>query len=96
MERLPPEGLTTMVAYNYSNTQDLMSAGSIAFSSWRDNFSVNGNNRPDLAFSNNDLRHRVIAALSYRKEYADHFASQISFFFQAQNREDFRTALMVT
>jgi hypothetical protein len=66
-----------------------MSAGSIAFSSWRDNFSVNGNNLPDLAYSSNDLRHRVIAALSYRKEYAKHFASQVSFFYQAQNQGRF-------
>ena len=66
-----------------------MSAGSIAFSSWRDNFSVNGNNLPDLGFSNNDLRHRIIAAISYRKEYAGHFASQLSLFYQTQNQGRF-------
>lgn len=89
LERPSSKGLYTMVAYNYSNTRDLMSAGSIAFSSWRDNFTLNGNNRPDLAFSNNDLRHRVIAALSYRKEYADHFASQLSLFVEARNQGRF-------
>jgi hypothetical protein len=89
LERPTANGFSSMVAYNYSNTKDLMSAGSIAFSSWRDNFSVNGNNLPVSAFSNNDLRHRVIAALSYRKEYADHFASQLSFFYQAQNQGRF-------
>ncbi len=89
LERPLTNGLSTMVAYNYSNTRDLMSAGSIAFSSWRDNFSVRGNNLPDLAYSNNDLRHRLIAALSYRKEYAEHFASQVSFFFQTQNQGRF-------
>lgn len=88
-ERPNTKGLSTMVAYNYSNTKDLMSAGNIAFSSWRDNFSVNGNNLPDLAYSSNDLRHRIIAAVSYRKEYAKHFASQISFFYQAQNQGRF-------
>ncbi|MBK8348001.1 MAG: hypothetical protein IPL08_10340 [Saprospiraceae bacterium] len=78
-----------MAAYNYGNTRDIISAGSIAFSSWRDNLSVNGNNRPDLAYSNNDLRHRVIGALSYRKEYAKNLASQISIFFQSQNQGRF-------
>lgn len=88
-ERPTTNGLSAMVAYNYSNTKDLMSAGSIAFSSWRDNFSVNGNNLPALAYSNNDLRHRIIAATTYRKEYAKHFASQISLFFQSQNQGRF-------
>lgn len=89
LERPTTKGLSTMVAYNYSNTKDLMSAGSIAFSSWRDNFSLNGNNLPISAFSNNDLRHRVIGALSYRKEYGKHFGSQLSLFYQAQNQGRF-------
>ena len=89
LERPTTKGLSAMVAYNYSNTKDLMSAGSIAFSSWRDNFSVNGNNLPTVAFSNNDLRHRIIAAVTYRKEYTKHFASQFSFFYQAQNQGRF-------
>ncbi len=88
-ERPTTKGLYTMVAYNYSNTKDLMSAGSIAFSSWRDNFSVNGNNLPVSAFSNNDLRHRIIGALSYRKEYGGHFASQLSLFYEAKNQGRF-------
>jgi hypothetical protein len=88
-ERPTTNGLSAMIAYNYSNTKDLMSAGSIAFSSWRDNFSVNGNNLPALGFSNNDLRHRIIAAVTYRKEYAGHFASQVSLFYQAQNQGRF-------
>ena len=88
-ERPTTNGLSAMVAYNYSNTKDLMSAGSIAFSSWRDNYTVNGNNLPTLGFSNNDLRHRIIAALTYRKEYGGHFASQISMFYQAQNQGRF-------
>ncbi|MBA4053540.1 MAG: hypothetical protein C0490_02400, partial [Marivirga sp.] len=88
-ERPMTNGLTAMAAYNYSNTKDMMSSGSIAFSSWRDNFSVNGNNLPMLAYSNNDLRHRIILATSYRKEYAKHFASQVSIFFQSQNQGRF-------
>lgn len=89
LERPTTKGLSAMVAYNYSNTKDLISAGSIAFSSWRDNFSVNGNNLPTLAFSNNDLRHRIIAAITYRKEYAKHFGSQVSLFYQTQNQGRF-------
>ncbi len=82
-------GFTYMAAYNYGYTQDLMSAGSIAFSSWRDNLSVNGNNLPDVAFSNNDLRHRIIAAGSYKIEYANFASTQFGFFFQMQNQGRF-------
>lgn len=89
LERPTIQGLSAMAAYNYSNTKDMMSAGSIAFSSWRDNFTVAGNNLPIPAYSNNDLRHRIISAVTYRKEYAKRFASQVSFFFQAQNQGRF-------
>ncbi|MBK7632925.1 MAG: TonB-dependent receptor [Saprospiraceae bacterium] len=89
LERPTTDGLTVMAAYNYGNTRDILSAGSIAFSSWRDNLSVNGNNLPDLAYSSNDLRHRIIGAISYRKEYAKNLATQVSIFFQTQNQGRF-------
>ncbi len=56
-------------AYNFAEAKDLMTAGSIAFSSWRDNPSRLGNNRQELAFSDNDQRHRIIAALYYKFNY---------------------------
>ncbi|ULQ53503.1 TonB-dependent receptor [Flavihumibacter fluvii] len=80
------EGIGWMIAYNYGRSRDYISAGSIAFSSWRDNKSVNGNNRPDIAFSDNDLRHRVIGNLSYRKEIAKAAAFQITLIGQSQNQ----------
>lgn len=55
-----------MAAYNFSEAKDIMAAGSIAFSSWRDQVTVNGNNLPNLAYSDFDQRHRFIAALSYK------------------------------
>ncbi len=58
-------GLNLMAAYTYSEARDLASFGSIAFSSWRDAQSLRGNNFLDLAFSDNDLRHRFIASVSY-------------------------------
>jgi Carboxypeptidase regulatory-like domain/TonB dependent receptor len=58
-------GLNLMAAYTYSESRDLSSFGSIAFSSWRDALSVRGNNFLDLSFSDNDLRHRFIASISY-------------------------------
>ncbi len=89
IEKPMTKGLNYMVAYNYGSTRDLMSAGSIAFSSWRDNFSVNGNNLPDVAYSNNDLRNRFIGSLSYRIEYGKAAATQIGLFAQVQNQDRF-------
>ncbi len=86
LERQFKKGFYTMLAYNFSESQDLMTAGSIAFSSWRDNNSVNGNNRPDLAFSDFDQRHRIIGAVSYRLEYANLASTTISLFAQSSNQ----------
>jgi len=69
LEKAPSHGLGGVVAYTFGNSKDMMSAGSIAFSSWRDVSSVNGNNYLNLSYSNNDQRHRVIGAATYRIDY---------------------------
>jgi hypothetical protein len=80
------KGLGWMVAYNYGSTRDYISAGSIAFSSWRDNRSVNGNNNPALTYSDNDLRHRVIGNINYRIEFAKTVALHLTLGAQSQNQ----------
>jgi len=82
---------SAMMAYNFSETKDVISAGSIAFSSWRDNRSVNGNNRPDLSFSNEDQRHRIIASGTYRMVYGkgDKLSTLVSAFLQTGNQGRF-------
>ena len=79
-------GLDARVAYTYGQARDLISAGSIASGSYFGNTTVNGNNYSELAFSNNDLRHRFITGLSYRVEYLNTMATQISFFLEARNQ----------
>jgi hypothetical protein len=82
---------SAMMAYNFSETKDVISAGSIAFSSWRDNRSVNGNNRPDLSFSDQDQRHRIIASGAYRMVYGkgDKLSTLVSAFLQTGNQGRF-------
>ena len=63
------KGLWGSVAYTRSETQDLMSAGSIASGSWNNARSVNGNNNLDLATGNNNTPHRVVGVIGYRIEY---------------------------
>ncbi len=57
-----------MIAYTYSETKDLMSAGSIGSGSFTGVATVNGANDPNLpiTYSNFDLPHRVIGYASYR------------------------------
>jgi hypothetical protein len=69
LEKPWTKGFYGMVAYTYSQTRDLMSAGSIASGSFTGARSVNGNNRLDLSRSDFDLPNRVVGALSYRLEY---------------------------
>ncbi len=83
LERQFQKGFYSMLAYNFSESKDLMTAGSIAFSSWRDMTAVRGNNYTPLSYSDFDSRHRIVGALSYRKEYLKHAATTISLFFQS-------------
>jgi hypothetical protein len=62
-------GLFARVAYNFGRAENLVDAGSIAAGSWNSITSVNGNNNPDLGYSSNDQRHRVLGALSYNINY---------------------------
>ncbi len=64
-------GLYGLFAYTYSRARDLMSAGSIALGSWTSARSVNGNNRLDLSFADNDVPHRLIGLLSYRTTFGE-------------------------
>ena len=89
LERPGSKGLNWMVAYNFGRARDYMQAGSIAFNSWTSTRTVNGNNSPEFAFSDNDLRHRFIGNLSYRKEIAKTVALQVSLFGQIQNQGRF-------
>jgi hypothetical protein len=62
-----------MIAYTYSQTKDLMSAGSIGSGSFTGVSTVNGANDPNLpiAYSNFDLPHRVIGYASYRLPFGN-------------------------
>jgi hypothetical protein len=73
-------------AYNFAEAKDLMTAGSIAFSSWRDNPSLLGNNLQALAFSDNDQRHRIIAGMFYKINWAKWGATGFNLGFQSGNQ----------
>jgi Carboxypeptidase regulatory-like domain len=80
------KGLGFMLAYTYSTVKDYISAGSIAFSSWRDNRTTRGNNSYNASFSDNETRSRFIGNINYRTEVFKHAAFQVSLFAQSQNQ----------
>jgi hypothetical protein len=86
LEKSYSKGFGWMAAYTYGNSQDYISAGSIAASSWTGNRTVRGNNLPDLTFSDNDIRHRIIGNVTYRKELANTMALQFTLGGQSQNQ----------
>ncbi|MDQ2793659.1 MAG: carboxypeptidase regulatory-like domain-containing protein [Bacteroidota bacterium] len=82
--------LSASVAYTYGQSKDVNSGtSSQAISNWRFNQVVGDPNNPQLAFSNYDLRHRVIASETYRKEYAGHFATAVALFYAGQSGTPF-------
>lgn len=85
LEKPLQKGLSWMIAYNYARTKDVSSASTIAFSSFTSTRTVNGNNLPDNSYSDNDITHRVIGNITYRKEIAKTVAIQVSLFGQSQN-----------
>ena len=82
-------GFGWMVAYNFGYTRDFESAGSIASSSWTGKRSVRGNNDPDISFSDNDTRNRLIGNLNYRRELSKNVAIGFSIFYQGSNWGNF-------
>lgn len=79
-------GLSTNVGYTFGRSKVLNEGTSSQNSSqWRFIENVNGKNRLDLSYSDFDLGSRIVASLSYRKEYLNHFATTISLFYNGQS-----------
>ena len=73
------KGLYAMMAYTYSQTQDLMSAGSIASGSWTGARSVNGNNHLELGYADQDAPHRVIGLFTYGADFGQKRGGAVKF-----------------
>jgi len=73
-------GLYANVAYTYGESRDVADFGSIATTSFNSTTGINGNNFPDLTFSSNDLRHRLISTISYRLDWGNLLQSDVGRF----------------
>ncbi|AWM34894.1 hypothetical protein DDQ68_20210 [Hymenobacter nivis] len=77
-------GLNTMVAYTYGVSKEINSgSSSTASSNYGFNQIISDPNNPELGYSRNDQRHRVIASSGYTFRYANnHMATKISLFYE--------------
>lgn len=85
----PNKGLGWMAAYTFTRARDYMTPGSIAFSSWTAIQSVRGNNSTDIAFSDNEIRNRVIGNVNYRVELGKSAGLSFSLYGQSFNQGRF-------
>jgi len=76
-------GLAGMFAYTYTLAKDITAnPGSAAYSAFSSNSAVGSLNDPGLSYSNFATPHKLIGNVSYRLEYAQHFATTISLVYQ--------------
>lgn len=82
-ERPFRKGFSAMVSYTKSFGNRLYDGqGDQPFNTWSLVNSVNGANYPNLSHALDVVPDRVIAAVTYRKEYLKHLATSISFFYE--------------
>ncbi len=75
--------LFASLGYSYGESKDITSnPGEIAANAFQTLPIVGDPNKPVLSYSDHDLKHRFVGALSYRKEYKKNFASQVGLFFE--------------
>ncbi len=82
------------VAYNfgdsYSNQDGTSSQNS---SQWRGQISTNGRNEPVTGRSDYAMGHRILANVTYRKEWSEATATSVSLFYNGQSGEAFSYVL---
>jgi len=79
-------GLFGSIYYTYTEAKDVSgNPGSNASSAWSGSPSVNGPNEQILYPSLYGSPHRVVANISYRKEYINHLATTLSVFYTGSN-----------
>ena len=83
-------GLSAMVAYTYSGGKSSRDAiGDQLGSSWFNDPTIYGSNDYTMGYSGFVIPNRIIASLSYRKEYAKHFATTVSLFYEGASQGRF-------
>lgn len=83
-------GLYANIAYTYSRAENLYDgAGDQPINTWNLIPSVNGPNTTELSHAGYVVPHRVIAAISYRKEFLKHLGTTLSLFYEGSHQGRF-------
>ncbi|WP_400192039.1 carboxypeptidase regulatory-like domain-containing protein [Hymenobacter sp. B81] len=83
LEKQFDAGFYASVAYAHSQAKNLFDGnGDQALSAWQLTPTVNGSNNPELGYAGFVVPDRVIAQLSYRKEYLNHLGTTLSVFYE--------------
>jgi len=84
------KGFYGSIAYTYSAAEEVTAnPGSQASSVWNTNPNVGTSNAIELANSQYVVPHRVIANVSYKKEYLKFFASTLSLFYEGMSQGNY-------
>lgn len=79
-------GLNAMIAYTLGQSKGINDGtSSQALSNWQYNEIFLGNDFSELAYTDFDVRHRLVGNLSYKVEYAKHFATTVSLLYNGQS-----------
>jgi hypothetical protein len=77
------KGFSAMLAYTKSLSNRLYDGiGDQPFNTWSLIQSYQGPNVPGLSYADDNIPDRIVASLSYRKEWLKHLASTVSLFYQ--------------
>ncbi len=83
-------GLSAQVSYTRSDQRILYDGGGDQlFNTWSGTQTSNTGDMPGLSYSNFNQPQRIIASLSYRKEYIKNLATSVSMFFEASHQGRF-------
>ena len=87
LEKSFSKGFAATVAYTFSTAANLFDGGGDQPSgAWLGTPTVNGSNNSPLATSSFVVPHRVIASISYAKEYLKHLKTTVSLFYEGSSQ----------
>jgi outer membrane receptor protein involved in Fe transport len=90
LEKQFGNGLSAMVAYVRSQAKnEYDGGGDQPLGAWGNNNTINGANFRELSYASYVVPDRVIASLSYRKEYFRHLGTSVSVFYEGSTQGRF-------
>ncbi len=86
-------GLAFMAAYTYGQSKDILNGiRNSPESGWQLNQALNPNN-PGIAYSNFDIRHRIVSSVQYKRAWSDKSTSYVSLIYTSQSGSPFTYAI---